>query len=188
MAKKRKSKSPQNPAPRLLRVFVASPGDVHEERDIVSHVVDEQRMHFSEHYGVQLQVLRWETNTVPDVGSNAQDVINQQIGEYDVFVGILWKRLGTPTPRAESGTVEEFNRAYDLFGKFKRPKIMCYFRTESFYIRDLHALDEYRSVLVFKQRLSDELGVLYHEYGTLLEFERVVRIHLHNRAMDLSYP
>jgi len=29
------------------------------------------------------------------MGRDAQDVVNQQIGEYDIFVGIIWKRMGT---------------------------------------------------------------------------------------------
>lgn len=37
--------------------------------------------------------------------------VNWYMKEYALFVGIMWNRIGTPTPRAESGTVEEFERA-----------------------------------------------------------------------------
>ena len=56
--------------------------------------------------------MRWETHAYPNFGIDAQDVINEQIpDDYDLFVGIMWCRYGTPTGRAGSGTVEEFERA-----------------------------------------------------------------------------
>ena len=81
-----------------LRIFVASPSDVVEERNIVSMVVEELRRSLGELLGIELVTIRWETHTWPDVGDDAQDVINKQIGEYDVLVGMMWKparqRLG----------------------------------------------------------------------------------------------
>src|SRR5687767_2232153 len=91
-----------------LRIFVASPGDVSQERDIVSVVVQELRRTIGDIRGVELETVRWETHAWPDIGEDAQDVINSQIGEYDVLVGVMWKRFGTPTKRAKSGTGEEF--------------------------------------------------------------------------------
>ena len=75
-----------------------------------------------------LELLRWETHAYPSMG-RPQSVINAQIGDYDVFVGILWKRFGTPTGRAESGTEEEFRLAFDSWKKTKRPHILLYFYT-----------------------------------------------------------
>ncbi len=60
-----------------LRVFVASPGDVEEERDIVSQiVVPEVRRIFSEgvfnnNGAVDIEAVRWETHVIPDVGDDA---------------------------------------------------------------------------------------------------------------------
>ncbi|PYL26201.1 MAG: hypothetical protein DMF37_02915 [Verrucomicrobia bacterium] len=45
------------------------------------------------------------------MGADAQDVINHQLAEYDIFLGIMSCRFGSPTKRAHSGTEEEFNRA-----------------------------------------------------------------------------
>ena len=64
---------------------------------------------------VLLELVRWETHVAPSLGSDPQDVVNRQIGEYDLFVGIMWKRMGTPTALATSGTEEEFNGAYELW-------------------------------------------------------------------------
>jgi hypothetical protein len=87
-----------------LRVFIASPGDVNEERDIVSLVVAELRRVFETLLPFSLDAVRWETHAWPDAGEDAQDVINREIGEFDILVGIMWRRFGTPTTRARSGT------------------------------------------------------------------------------------
>ena len=116
-----------------IRVFVASPGDVIEEREVVSVVVDELRRILGEIRQVELETVRWETHAWPDVGADAQDVINREISQFDIFVGIMWRRFGTPTKRAESGTSEEFERAYTYFKEYGRPRIMFYFRRAAFY-------------------------------------------------------
>ena len=82
-----------------VRVFAGSPGDVPQERDIVSVVVEELRRTVAPLIPVDLETVRWETHAWPAAGKDAQDVINAEIGEYDVFVGIMWKRFGTRTKR-----------------------------------------------------------------------------------------
>lgn len=168
-----------------LKIFVASPSDVSEERDIVSVVVQELRRTIGDIRNVNLETIRWETHSWPDIGEDTQDVINNQIGEYDVFVGIMWKRFGTPTKRAESGTGEEFERAYEFFKKYKRPKIMFYFRKTPFYPENEDELAQIRKVLRFRKKLSD-LGVLFWEYQRPLDFERDVREHLIRQVFELT--
>jgi hypothetical protein len=167
-----------------IRVFVASPGDVSEERDIASHVVGEINRVFGSSFGVQLEAVRWETHASPDVGSDAQDVINRQVGEFDILVGVMWRRFGSPTRRARSGTGEEFERAYRSFKDHGRPRIMFYFRTSPFYTPDLSALAQFRKVAEFRKKL-EKLGVLYWTYQTPLEFERNVREHLTRRVLEI---
>ena len=60
-------------------------------------------------------------------------VISNQIGtDYDIFIGVLWSRVGTATPRNPSGTLEEFQMAYQ---KWKASPdsvmLMIYFKDES---------------------------------------------------------
>jgi hypothetical protein len=102
-----------------LRIFLASPSDVQPERLRVEKVVREMNLTLS-NQGLQLELLRWETHTFPDFGEYPQTVIQDQIGsDYDIFVGVLWSRIGTPTPRYPSGTLEEFDTAYQN-GKQRR--------------------------------------------------------------------
>ncbi|KPA16461.1 hypothetical protein MHK_003320 [Candidatus Magnetomorum sp. HK-1] len=168
-----------------LRIFVASPGDVEEERDIVSQiVVPEVKRIFSEgifnnndNGVIDIEAVCWETHVIPDVGEDAQDVVNQQIGEFDILVGMMWKRFGTPTKRSSSGTGEEFNRAYNLYKRYKRPLIMFYFRTTPFFTTETKELTQFRKVLNFRKMLKD-LGVVFSEYTSPVEFERKIRENL----------
>lgn len=189
-----------------LKIFIASPGDVAEERDIVSKVVvPEVRRIFEENpFGrnqtINIEAIRWETHVLPDVGDDAQDVVNKEISEFDILVGIMWKRFGSQTKRAASGTGEEFDRAYNLYREFKRPKIMFYFRTSPFFPENLKDVSQIRQVLLFREKIR-KLGVFYFEYDSPLEFERKVREHLVKRitrmaqagraegaGMELEYP
>ena len=95
----------------LLRVFLASPSDLNAERIIVREVVQRLNGALSDS-DVRLELLSWETHSYPHLGSDPQNIINEQIGnDYEIFIGLMWTRFGTPTPRAGSGTEEEFNRA-----------------------------------------------------------------------------
>lgn len=54
----------------------------------------------------------WRTSSSPDMAERGQRVIDRQlIDDSDLVIGIFWSRLGTPTGLAESGTVEEIDRA-----------------------------------------------------------------------------
>ena len=160
-----------------LRVFVASPGDARKERELLGDVIDELNRGIAAEKGLVLELVRWETHAWSAIGEDAQDVINRQIAPGDVFVGIMWNRFGTPTKRAESGTKEEFDRAYAYWKEYGRPKIMFYFNRAPFSLSDEVELEQKRKVLTFKEELADK-GALYWEYNGADEFERVVRGHL----------
>ena len=168
-----------------LRIFVASPGDVIEERDVMSVVVEELRRIIGELRQVELELVRWETHAWPDVGSDAQDVINREIGPFDIFVGVMWRRFGTPTKRSDSGTSEEFDRAYKYFKEYGRPRIMFYFRRAPFYPSSEAEVVQFRRVVRFRKKL-EKAGVLFWEYETPLTFERNVREHLIRQIVEVT--
>jgi len=102
----------------ILRVFVASPGDVDEERRSLEDVIRELNLIWTKQKEVMLELVEWETHVHPGFSADAQAVINDQIADqYDIFIGVLGTRFGTPTGRAASGTEEEFERAYTRWTK-----------------------------------------------------------------------
>lgn len=86
-----------------VRLFVASLGDVHAERDTLAGVVGELNYTMGQKLGFVVELVRWETHCRPGA-RRPQGVINDLVGPYVIFLGIMWKRFGTPTGEADSGT------------------------------------------------------------------------------------
>ena len=161
----------------VLTVFVASPGDTSEERAILENVIRELNDTWSRKFNLLFDLVRWETATHPDFGVDAQDVINRQLGDdYDVFIGIMWGRFGTPTHRAESGTEEEFNRAYERCTANPNIPLMLYFKDAPIPPSQIDT-SQLAAVQAFKKRVAD-LGGLYRSFQTSEEFQRYLRQHL----------
>lgn len=159
-----------------LSIFLASPSDVAHERKIVDKVVTELNATSLKATGIQLDLINWEKSTYPSFGTYAQSVINEQIGDdYDIFLGIIWTRLGTPTPQSASGTVEEFERAYSRINGSDKIEICFYFKTD---LIDPYSLDiaQLQSVRNFREKLNNLGG--YHWDFTSNNFEETLRNHL----------
>lgn len=165
---------------RLLRVFVGSPSDVGAERDCVHQVVQELNATLAPANAAHLELLRWETHTIPETGTDTQDAVNRQIGDdYDIFVGILWGRFGTPTPRAASGTAEEFERARDRQSRDQSVHILFYFKTA-----DLpYDVDPQQLLHVRRFRESLRQQDLVREFRTTEAFEQNIRMALTRLAL-----
>jgi len=162
----------------ILKAFVASPSDVLDERAGLEEVIRELNDIWIKKQGYRLELLRWETDTYPNFGQDAQDVISQQIGEdYDIFIGIMWAQYGTPTGRAGSGTVEEFNRVYERFKSSPESvHIMFYFKDAPISPSELDP-DQLQKIIDFKKRLK-KVGGLWWTFRTLEEFQLLIRVHL----------
>lgn len=103
-----------------VNVFLASPGDVSQESQAVREILESVNQSFGIEKGVQFRVVNWKTHGFPAYGGDAQSLLNDQIADmtdYELFIGIMWNRFGTPTPRAGSGTEEEFLRAVETLEK-----------------------------------------------------------------------
>lgn len=111
-----------------LRIFLASSSDVNSERIALKKVVNSLSNRYVR-FGLSLNVISWEDSIVPNFGLDPQDVVNRQIrfDLIDIFVGIVWRRIGTPTPRALSGTIEETNRALMAHTTTGRPWYIMFF-------------------------------------------------------------
>src|SRR3954451_15803452 len=153
-----------------LRVFISSPGDVQEEREAVREVIDELNALNRHASGVWLEPVGWEDSVYSDFGADPQSVINAQIGDsYDIFVGILWTRIGTATPRATSGTMEEFQRAIEQHKSDQESiSIGLYFKDAQVSPSSID-FEQAAAVQRFRHSLKD-LGGLYRVFATLDDF------------------
>lgn len=168
----------------VLSIFLASPSDVSVERGHVGAFVDEWNNLWSEELEISLRLLKWETHAYPAVGADGQDVINTQIGdEYDVFLGIMWKRFGTPTGRTASGTVEEFERALGRYRTSGSPHLMFYFKKSVSDTGDTEI--QMQAVQQFRGKLAKD-GLLYWEFLSPEQFGQLVRVHLTRHIQNLA--
>ena len=111
-------------------VFISSPSDVTLERDTVQEAIEIINQISGSKEGFRLNPVRWEKDVSSQIGNHPQNIINEQIGdEYDIFVGVLCNRFGQETERYNSGTEEEFFRAYERHGdQTNSPEILFYFK------------------------------------------------------------
>ena len=169
----------------ILQVFVASPNDVSDERTLLSEVVAEFNNTWGARNGVMLELLKWETHSRPGFGADAQDVINKHIGDdYDIFIGIMWGRFGSQTERAESGTEEEFNRAYSrLSDSPEGVQILFYFKDAGIPPSKIDP-SQLQKVQEFKQRIADEYGGYYRTFESTEQFQSMARMHLSKIVQD----
>lgn len=168
---------------RIFKCFVGSPADTNREREICDKVFEEINNSIGDSLGFRIESKKWEKDTFPAFGKDPQDVVNKQLGDnYSIFVGIMWKKFGTPTPRAESGTEEEFLNAHEIWKKNKELNIMFYFNKESIPPDDID-IEQLKKVREFKKTISS-YGGLYHEYNGIVEFETDFKRHIQKVLMN----
>jgi len=169
----------------ILQIFVASPSDVSEERQLLQGVVAELNRTWADSLGVTYRVYGWDINVTPGFGTEPQSVINSQIpADYDVFVGIFWGRLGNPTHSFSSGTVEEFEHAFSRHAKNGTPEIMIYFKDAPLPPSKIDP-NQLQKLFDFKTSLGSR-GGLFSTFEDQDGFEASLRSHLSAVARKFS--
>ncbi len=163
----------------ILSIFVASPRDVSEERDRLESIIEEVNSTHARQTGIRLELLKWERDASPGFAEDAQAVINAEIPQdYDIFVGIFWHRIGTPTKRAKSGTIEEFYLAKARHDQDANSiRLMLYFKDAPPLTMNDFDPDQYKGVVDFRSQVS-KAGGYYKVFVTPDDFTNAVRIDL----------
>lgn len=170
----------------IISAFVASPADVEEERTALESVVTELNRTWSKNLNLRLDLIKWETDVHPGFGQYPQDVINTQINdEYDVFIAIFWGRVGSPTKEHESGTLEEFDRAYKKYLRDRKSvDILIYFKDQPIAPSKMD-FEQLAKLHEMKQMLGEK-GGLYWMFDNTKDFESLLRGHLSKVAQEWS--
>jgi hypothetical protein len=155
----------------VLKVLIASPGDVSEERKIITEEIHRWNDAHAASRKIILQPVKWETHSTPRLGQPAQAELNEQIADdADILIGIFGTRIGTATERHMSGTVEEIKN-HVAAGK-----------SAKVYFSDVpvhpSAIDQgqYQAVQAFKEECKS--WGLYATYSDIQGFQRDVKQHL----------
>jgi hypothetical protein len=152
-----------------LSVFVSSPGGLSQDRGAVQSAIEEANRILAPE-GAVLQSFFWEKDVVPTKGSKyAQEAINSKIlDETDILIVLMHSRVGTATPSAVSGTIEEFEVAHRINeSDSRRIEICIYFSVSP--ISPLSDLDQLRAVQNFRSRVHG-LGYLSRDYDSVSDF------------------
>ena len=149
----------------VLPVMIASPGDVSEERDITRQIIHDWNDINSEKSKIMLSAVGWDSHSSPELGARPQELINQRVLRYcDILIGIFWTRLGTPTGKALSGTVEEIEE-HVAAGK----PAMIYFSSKPVSPESIDA-EQYKRVR--EARSNWQQRGLVETYDTLEQFRQ----------------
>ncbi|MEO8360948.1 MAG: DUF4062 domain-containing protein [Vicinamibacteria bacterium] len=162
----------------VLKLFIASPGDVKDERARVREVVLAVNRSMGRTLGIQVDVYGWED--IPPAAGRAQEIINPDVDVCDIFVGILWKRWGQATGKASSGFEEEFQRAFERMKATARPSIWMGFKQLT--TSDVEDPGEQlRHVLAFRE--TQQSHVLYKTFVDGEDWERQFRSWLEEHVL-----
>lgn len=169
----------------VIPVFIASPSDVQPERRATEKAVQTLAPRLARLFGVTLVPVMWEEFAPISSfdASHPQVGILRHIQPFSIFVGILWKRHGTPIPNSqESGTETEFSHA--LLNRDKI-EILTYFRElPKAQPRGKNAREQRALVEKLKKRLRNE-NVSMHSYKDEEEFRDRILPDLMEAALDL---
>jgi hypothetical protein len=155
----------------VVRLLLSSPGDVATERESFARAVFRFNQDAVEERGLFVRLIRWE-DMAPQIGPGPQQVVNNQLGNYHLFAGIMWNRFGTPTDIASSGTEEEFDNALASWRNTRRPWITFYFCDRPTTFSTEQQLEQKQKVLRLRSHVG-ELGIV-RSFVDAAEFENLV--------------
>jgi len=144
-------------------VFLASPGDVNDERQVVRQFFEHYNRHTAQLWGVRFEVIDWENYATIGVGRPQELITAQTLERFRdsqaLVIGIMGQRFGSPTGKAESSTEGEFNWALESHSQSGFPEIKWFFRRVDTFVAPPdpeeieHALEQWKKVRAFQQRL-----------------------------------
>lgn len=148
----------------VLKVFIASPGDTVLEREEIENIIYEWNIRNAERENVFLQPVRWEKSISPEYSTtkDGQEIINERIlKDSDMIVMVFKSKLGSPTKRFESGSLEEL----EYFSKDNADNIGIFFcETVAPTTSAGHA--DNGKLVEFRERLKNGYHGLYGDYNT----------------------
>jgi hypothetical protein len=169
----------------VLTVFLASPSDLPDERRRAFQVAAEVNEAIK-NIDWWIDLLGWE-DTLPGVG-RPQALINRDVQRCDLFVGLLWRRWGTPPARDSrfsSGFEEEFSIARERRERASSPEIWMFFKTVDT-AQTADAGPQLQKVINFRESLVEGKAILSKEFEDTDAWEKMLRKCLYQHVLDIA--
>lgn len=164
---------------KTIKVFIASPGDLAEERRCFRNTIEKLNSGFGDGANVEFKALGWE-DTLATTGRRNQGVINTDIDGCDVFILVMHRRWGQPAPDAKpysSYTEEEFHRALNLWQTKGQPEIFIFFKRVDA-ASEADAGPQLKKVIDFRKQLEETKKILYRYFDNDSTFTKEIENHL----------
>ena len=171
---------------KVFRIFIASPSDLAEERFALNEIINEVNKYAGNVAGWHIELMGWEDALAQ--GNRPQSVINEDVDRCDMFIGLLWKRWGTPTGGIRSyssGFEEEFESAIGRKKTSGQPDIKMYFKK----IEDAHLTDpdqQLSRVRKFRKNLESDKKVLFGQFDNIDDWKRLVTRIANEKILELT--
>lgn len=161
---------------RELKIFVSATMDLASERAKIMSVISMLEP-LAEELDTTLKPVLWEY-AVPRSGEPQKSLADSfEASEFDVFIGILWHRFGSPMTRKKSrarsafGVEHEFRTALDANEQSGKPRMLLYICTRPVPL-DAVDTDQLGRVRRFSEELSSRFP--YRTFDTAETFERLL--------------
>ena len=166
----------------LLRVFVASPENLKEEKALLDKAVHEMNNIWDKE-NILLKIVKWETD-ISGMVKNSQININEYADDYDIFIGIIWKRFSNPK-QPNLGIVDKFNNAINRFTNNPNSiSVMFYFNNVPIRPNDID-IEQLTLINNFKTTLKEN-KIPYWEYTGVEDFYPLIKKHLTQQIQEIK--
>lgn len=156
----------------VLSIFIGSPGDLQEERKIAHSVVNRINKSIGRNLRIHIDLRGWE-DTLPGYASRPQEIINRELKDCDIFVGLLWQRWGTP-PGGDDGYTSGFEEEYHLALKQKENdqllEIFLFFKKMSESLSQDPG-EQATKVINFKKSVEKDRKVFFDSFNETAEWK-----------------
>jgi len=184
-----------------IRVFLSSPGDVIEERQVAIELLDSLQYDPAFREKISIDTIAWDKQgTAPPVLANMtpQEAISRGLplpSDCDIVIVILWSRMGTPLPAQytkpdgsyyKSGTEWEYVDSVTGYHQKGSPQVLIYRRMEPVQLspNDPQLQEKFNQYMLL-QNFFDSFNATdgsikagYNKYQTVRDFKDVLGPHL----------
>jgi len=159
------------------KCLLISPSDVEAERKAISEVISSWNAQIGESLGTRIELVRWESHSVPEMGAEPQAILNRQlVDNCDFGIAVFWTRLGTPTVDHDSGSIEEIEKLME-----RGAKVRIYFSENPLpHDVDLTQMGRLREV-----RQKFKVNGLLGKYNDIAHLREQVILHLTKTVAEL---
>jgi len=164
-----------------IKVFISCPSDVEDEKDIAVRTCDSISRVLAKDK-IAVKPIHWRKDVLPIItGEGPQKIIDEHLEgtEYDIYIGILWKKFGESQDNGKTPTEGEFEDALLRYKQKQKPLITVFFKQKKFLPYNQHETLQYLEVQKFEEKIkSHELGI-YNTFTTELNFQEKISETIH---------